>query len=215
VSQPGNRGCRIEAPGKLDKDLGEFWSVNPWQIAADGHNLSAFERDRVFLNVGGKAFLEISYLTGADNEGDGRGVVAADFFNTGRLDLLLRQVGGGPLVLYENRFPQRHYLEVTLRGRKGKSNRQGVGARLEAVAGGLRQVREMYPTCGTMTSQGPNRAHFGLGDAAVVERLTVRWPSGRVQELRDIRADRHVVIDEDREGDAAIETVVPGHAVRP
>jgi hypothetical protein len=213
VSQPGNRDCCIKAPGKLDKDLGEFWSENPWRISSEGHNLSAFERDRVFLNVKGKAFLEISYLTGADNEGDGRGVVAADFFNTGRLDVLLRQVGGGPLVLYENRFPQRHYLEVTLRGRK--SNRQGVGARLEAVAGGQRLVREMYPACGTFHSQGPDVVHFGLGDAATVERLTVRWPSGKVQELHGLRADRHIVVDEGAEGNDAVRTVVPGQIISP
>ena len=213
MSQPGNRDCCIDAPGKLDHELGEFWATNPWRIDREGHNLSAFERDRVFLNVGGKAFLEVGHLTGADNEGDGRGVVAADFFNSGRLGLLLRQAGGGPLVLYENRFPQRHYLGVTLRGTK--SNRQGVGARLVAEAGGLRQTREMYPVCATYSSQGPNRVHFGLGDAAVVSRLTVRWPSGRVQELRDVRADRHVVIDEDAEGESAVRTVTPGRPMRP
>src|SRR5262249_23257038 len=202
VSQPCDRLCRIDAPGAVDPDLKEFWVENPWQIMAMGHNLSAYERKRAFLNAKGKAFLEISHLTGADTAAAGRSVVAADFFNTGRLDLIVRQVGGGPLMLYENRFPQKHYLKVSLRGRE--SNRQGVGARITAVANGLTQLREMYPY-NTYRSQTPNIAHFGLGAAATVERLTIRWPSGKVQELRDVKADRHIVVDEER---GIIETVV-------
>src|SRR5437588_12600126 len=154
--------CNIKAPGEIDADLREFWVEDPWQIIAMGHNLSAYERKRAFLNAEGKAFLDISHLTGADNDSDGRSVVAADFFNTGRLDLIVRQVGGGPLMLYENRFPQRHYLKVSLRG--SQSNRQGIGARITAVANGLSQIREMYPY-NAYRSQAPNIVHFGLGDA--------------------------------------------------
>src|SRR5262245_53370874 len=212
VSQPCDRLCRIDAPGAVDPDLKEFWVENPWQIMAMGHNLSAYERKRAFLNAKGKAFLEISHLTGADNDGDGRSVVAADFSNTGRLDLIVRQVGGGPLLLYENRFPQRHSLKVSLRGHK--SNRAGVGARLTAVVGGRSLVREMYPS-NTYRSQAPNIVHFGLGDAEIVDRLTIRWPSGQVQELRGLKADRHVIIDEEKEGVQAVEAVVPGQTIRP
>ena len=203
MSQPCDRLCQIEAPGEVDADLREFWVENPWQIMALGHNLSAYERKRAFLNVRGQAFLDISHLTRADNDGDGRSVVAADFFNTGRLDLIVRQVGGGALLLYENRFPQKHFLKVSLRGHA--SNRQGIGARLTAVVRGQPRVREMYPA-NTYRSQAPNIVHFGLGDADAVDRLTIRWPSGKVQELRDVKADRHILIEEGRDG---IETIRP------
>jgi hypothetical protein len=203
VSQPCERHGDIAAPGPIDSELKEFWAENPWQIIAQGHNLSAFERKRAYLNAEGRAFLDISHLTGADNDGDGRSVVAADFGNTGRLDLIVRQVGGGPLLLYENRFPQRHYLKVSLRGRR--SNRAGVGARLTAVVGGRSLVRELYP-CNSFRSQAPNIVHFGLGDAEEVQRLTIRWPSGRVQQLRRLKGDRHIVVDEDKEGAQAVET---------
>ena len=65
-------------------------------------------------------------MTGTDNDGDGRCVVAGDFRNNGQLDLVVRQVGGGPVLLYENEFPKAHYLTVSLRGTK--SNRLGIGA---------------------------------------------------------------------------------------
>jgi hypothetical protein len=209
VSQPGDRRSRIAAPGRIDDQLKEFWVDNPWQIIPQGHNLSAFERKRAYLNVKGQAFLEISHLTGADNDGDGRSVVAADFANTGRLDLIVRQVGGGPLLLYENRFPQRHYLKVSLRGQK--SNRQGIGARLTALAGGQPIVREMFPS-NSYRSQSPNIVHFGLADAQTVERLTIRWPSGKSQVLRDLKGDRHIIVDEGKEGAEAVETIHPRRA---
>src|SRR5262249_22785314 len=155
----------------------------------------------------GQAFLDISYLTGADNDGDGRSVVAGDFRNNGQLDLVVRQVGGGSLLVYENCFPRRHYLKVSLRGTR--SNRQGVGARLIATAGGQPLVRELYPI-NSFRSQMPNLVHFGLGEATKVDRLTIRWPSGKVQEFTDVVADRHILVDEGLEGSAAVQTVVPG-----
>jgi hypothetical protein len=209
VSQPFDRGAKVPAPGKLDLNLGEFWVENPWEIVRGGHNLSCYERNRTYLNVRGREFLEISHLTGADNEGDSRSAVAADFRNNGRLDVVLRQVGGGPVVVYENRFPQKHYLKVSLRG--GKSNRQGLGARLTATVRGQPLVREMYPH-NTYRSQAPNIVHFGLGDADRVERLVIRWPSGLEQVLTDVAADRHLLVEE---GEAAVETVVPGQAMPP
>ena len=212
VSQPWHRGACCPLPGKLDSSLNEFWSENPWDIITQGHNLSAYERKRAFLNVRGRDFLDISALTGADGDGDGRCAVAGDFRNNGQLDLVLRQSGGGPVLLYENRFPRRHYLEVSLRGRS--SNRLGIGARLTAVAGGQTLVRELYPL-NSFRSQMPSVVHFGLGEATRVERLTIRWPSGREQHLTDLAADRHILVDEAKEGNAAVETVVPGQTSAP
>jgi hypothetical protein len=212
VSQPGNRSGEVALPGKLDRALGEFWVSNPWQIADNGHNLSAFERNRFFLNVRGQDFLDVSHLSGADSDGDGRAVVAADFRNVGMLDLMVRQAGGGALLLYENRLPRRHYLKVTLRGRR--SNRQGIGARLVAEVKGRQIVRELFPA-NTYLSQAPALAHFGLAGDAAVDRLTVRWPSGKMQVLRRVRGDRHIVVAEGTDGDDAIETVVPGKTIAP
>jgi hypothetical protein len=212
VSQPSKRAASTAAPGQLDPTLGEFWVNNPWDIVKEGHNLSAFERSRTWLNLHGRGFLDVSFLSGADDDGDGRSVVAADFRNNGRLDLVVRKAGGRPLQLYENNFPQRHYLEVTLRGTRG--NRQGVGARLVAEVAGQRLVRELYPL-NSFRSQAPNIVHFGLGDHDRVERLTVRWPSGEEQVLTDLAGDRHVVVEEGKQGSAAVEAVVPGEAIRP
>ena len=212
MSQPSKRSADIPAPGRLDASLNEFWVSNPWDITKQGHNLSAFERSRTWLNLRGQGFMDVSALSGADDDGDGRCVVAGDFRNIGRLDVLVRKVGGRPLQLYENNFPQRHYLKVTLRGTRG--NRQGIGARLVAVVKSQQLVREMYPQ-NSNRSQMPNIVHFGLGEHERVERLTIRWPSGAEQVLTDLPGDRHIVVEEGKEGSAAVETVVPGQIIRP
>lgn len=212
MSQPCDRNCSVPLPGKLDSSLREFWVGNPWEIVSNGHNLSAFERNRAYLNAGGADFVEVSHLTGADSDGDGRSAVAADFRNVGMPDLIVRQAGGGPLILFENRLPRKNYLTVSLRGHT--SNRRGIGARLTAVVGSKQIVRELFPANG-FYSQAPAQVHYGLGAAAGVEKLTVRWPSGRVQELADLAGGRHVVIDEGKDGPSAVETVVPGTVVPP
>jgi hypothetical protein len=190
----------------LDPSLKEFWSTNPWDIVTGGHNLSAFERDRMWFNIRGKHFLDVSYLSGTDNDGDGRGVVAADFRNCGQMDLIVRHVSGGPVLLYENKMPRKHYLTVSLRGTK--SNKRGIGARLVAKANGQQIVRELYANNSFM-GQAPPQVHFGLAEATKLDELSVLWPSGETQLFTNITADRHIVITEGKDGNDAIETVIP------
>jgi enediyne biosynthesis protein E4 len=208
VSQPGTRNCSIEQPGELDAELGEFWAGSTWEIFQK-HNLSCFERNRAYLNAGGESFVDISHLTGSDTDGDSRAVIPFDYNSDGRIDLAVRQAGGGPLLLYENDFPSHNYLKIVLRGRK--SNRLAVGARVEAFAGKRRIVREAYPA-NTFRSQAPMMVHIGLDNAQTVDRLVVRWPTGVEQEWRDIAGNRLIVVTE---GESSIETAIPGETISP
>ncbi len=212
MSQPCDRNCNVELPGTLDQKLNEFWVGNPWEIVTHGHNLSAFERNRVYLNVNGNQFLDVSHLSGADNDGDGRAVVAADFRNRGLPDLIVRQAGGGSLLLYENQLPPAGYLTVSLRGQA--SNRQGIGARVIARVQDRDIVRELFPAAG-LFSQAPSHIHLGIGSATTIDKLTIRWPSGKVQEFNDLKANRHILIDENLSGAEAIVTVQPGNVMKP
>lgn len=192
MSQPFQRGCQVPAPAKLDDELGEFWSGNPFDIAKD-HNLSGYERNRTYLNAGGTNFVDISHLTGADSDGDGRCVVATDVDNDGRQDLIVRQAGGGALKVFHNRFPKKNWLRVTLRGTK--SNRQGIGARLIAQIDGRQIVRELYPV-NSYRSQSPAEVHFGLGDGQEVDSLSILWPSGSRQKLTKVAVNQRLMVEE-------------------
>ena len=85
-----------------------------------------------------------------------------------------------------------HWLMLRL-GRK--SNRDGIGARITVRAGPLSQVQEVKRTVRIYSASDP-RAHFGLGDAVKADLVRVEWPSGKVEEFRDVPADRHYLVDE-------------------
>ncbi|MDB4614515.1 ASPIC/UnbV domain-containing protein [bacterium] len=191
---------QIPALGKIDEDAGEFWVENPFMMPANGDNLSAYERNCIFVNVDGENFLDASFASDADIDSDSRTVISADFDNDGAMDLLVGSVGGGPLRLFKNNMKQGHYLRIDLVGTK--SNRFGVGSRIIAKVGDRQIVRDAFPAGGFM-GVGPTQLNFGLGGAEVVDTLTVRWPTGETQEFANIQTDQTIEITE---GEAEIAT---------
>ena len=195
VTQPFDRSAVCEAPGDPDRQLGEFWEDDPWSIAFK-HNLSAYERNRLFLNRKGEGFTDVSYVSDADVDGDSRSAVAIDFDRDGDQDIALRQVGDKPLILFRNDIRSDNWLKISLRGTT--SNRLGIGARVTATVGGRIIVRELYPI-NTFNSQGESALHFGLGDAAQVDNLEVQWPGAARQIFNKIKANQHIMIVEDHD----------------
>jgi hypothetical protein len=86
-----------------------------------------------------------------------------------------------------------HWIGIRLMGTK--SNRDGIGSRVEIESGALRQMDEVRSGASYL-SQSDLRLHLGLGAARRVDRLTVRWPSGTVDTVRGIAADHHVLVKE-------------------
>ncbi|MBC8353208.1 MAG: CRTAC1 family protein [Planctomycetes bacterium] len=192
MSQPLDRNCTHPQLGELDEAAGEFWIGNPFQIAAQGENLSAYERNRLYLNVDGESFVDSSFAAGADIDSDSRSVIATDFNNDGAIDLLVGSVGGGPLRLFLNQVPQQKRLQLTLEGRA--SNRLAIGTRVVARIGDRQVVRDVFPVNGFM-GQSPPVVDLGLGEADRIEELTIRWPSGTVQVVEDVQlgSPQHLV----------------------
>jgi len=96
--------------------------------------------------------------------------------------------------VYRNETPdQGTWLQIDLAGRA--SNRHGVDAQLEIATGDRRQLRDVR-TGTSYQSQGAMSAHFGLAAAVVVDRLAVRWPSGKRQLLERLPVNRRVRIGE-------------------
>ena len=201
MSQPYNRRAIVPAAGDLDSEYGAYWIGNPWLIASSNRNLSSYERNRFYLNLGGSAFVDVSFVSGADSDADARSIAVGDYNNDGRPDLFVRNAGGGAVQLFENRVPAGHWLKVSLRGTR--SNGLGVGARLVAhLADGTTLTRELYPA-DTFKSQSPHYVHFGLGAHDHVQRLLVHWPSGHTDKLDNVKADRHLRIVEGSANDGS------------
>lgn len=179
------------APRKLNDKLGEFWLQNPFDFQRlKGFNLSMFERNRLFLNQGEFVFADLSYASGTDLDADSRTVAVGDLNEDGRPDLIVRSVGGGPLRILLNRFPNDNSLQVTLRG--SQSNRDGIGARLVLECGGRTLHRDQFPA-NSYSSQSANETIFGLSDYRGPLKLTITWPSGAVQVLENLKAGRMLI----------------------
>ena len=61
MTRPLDRNARLPELGRVDREAGEFWVENPFDITSGGYNLSAFERNRLYLNLGGLSFLDASF----------------------------------------------------------------------------------------------------------------------------------------------------------
>ncbi len=154
---------------------------------------------RLYVNLGNGKF-ERAWV-GTPTTGDYGTFYAAswgDYDNDGFLDLFGAKVDMSGSSVYRNNLPHtgnaNHWLKIRCEGRV--SNRDAIGAkvRVKAVIGGqerwqLRQI--LFPGCG-----GPLLAHFGLGDAPQVDLLRVEWPSGIVQEFRDLAVDQFKTVKE-------------------
>jgi hypothetical protein len=159
----------------------------------ENRSLSGYERSRVLLNRGTRGFADVAEAVGVRDRYDGRSVAMADLSNRGVLDLLVANQSG-PLLLYRNEVaPGRHWIQLRLVGTHG--NRSAVGAQVTASWKDSRQVQVVDGGSG-FCSQNQRRLHFGLGDADLVERVRIRWPSGCEQELVNLAVDRLHVIEE-------------------
>jgi hypothetical protein len=127
-------------------------------------------------------------------------VACFDYDRDGDVDLFVAN-NNGPSRLFRNDGGNAgHYLEVALRGLGG--NTEAIGARVWVTAGGVTQLREI--TAGSnFVSQNPAEAHFGLGGAATVDELRVRWPDGEEHVLGPLAADRLLVLDQAELGQPA------------
>ena len=116
-----------------------------------------------------------------------RGLAVADFFNDGNVDLLIENLDGAPTLLRNKGVAGNHWVSFELQGTK--SNRLAIGARVTLTAGGMTQMDEVR-SGGSYLSQNDLRIHFGLAKSARIDKVEIRWPSGRVEEIRDFAADR-------------------------
>jgi enediyne biosynthesis protein E4 len=173
-------------------------------LIAQGHDMDNVElttpnlryREPVALirNIAGK-FQDVGSLGGSvfKEPWVGRGMAIGDINNDGRLDAVVTTNDGGVHILRNETPVDNHWLMVKLRGHR--SNRDGIGAEVKVTTAKGIQLQTVT-TAGSYLSSSDRRVHFGLGSETVIQRLEIRWPSGTLQTLKDVRADQIMLVDE-------------------
>jgi hypothetical protein len=180
------------------------------EVERHGLDETYAQRSLVFRNRGDGGFTNVSATAGPalTTPWAGRGAAFGDYDGDGLVDVLVTTVNDRPRLLRNESPAAGHWLAVRLVG--ARSNRDGLGARITVSAGGRRQVWDVGGG-GSYLSQSDLRAHFGLGAAAVAG-LEVKWPSGALDRLDSVVADRVVVIEE---GKGAVPQGAPPAPARP
>jgi hypothetical protein len=176
-------------------------------LITQGHDMDNIEmvsprlryREPMLLvrNVGGK-FVDVSSISGdIFNEAwVGRGMAIGDIDNDGRIDAVVSTNGGPAHVLLNRTVTDNHWITLHLTGHK--SNRDGIGALVKLTTAQGSQWVTLTTSSGYLSASDP-RVHFGMGASAIADSIEIRWPSGIVQTLTNVKGDRQIQVDEPAE----------------
>jgi enediyne biosynthesis protein E4 len=149
----------------------------------------------LFHGLGKDRYDDISRDAGAvlNDRTVARGACFADYDNDGKMDAFVVNLGDRGKLVHNISQNTGHWVAIRLKGTK--SNRDGIGAKVEVFAGAKRELQERVAGSGYL-SQNDARLHFGLGKAAMIDKIVVRWPSGTEQTLTQQPVDRVLTVEE-------------------
>ena len=154
------------------------------------------QRPLVFHNERDGNFSEIPAVKGTALAEiiSGRGAAFGDLFNNGKIDVVISQMDGAPVLLKNVNPDHHHWVELKLTGGP-KSPRDAVGATVYLTANGIRQRQDVI-SGGSYVSTSDPRPHFGLGDATDAGTAEIHWPSGARETIKIPAVDRIYAITE-------------------
>jgi hypothetical protein len=165
-------------------------------FVANGNAHHEYTEDAVLARNDGKGvFVDVARRAGDyfQTKWVGRGATWADFDDDGHVDVVVVDTSGVPHVLRNEGVAGHGWLKVDARTKGAK--RTAIGARVTVAAAGRKQFQDVIGVNGYL-SQGDARAHFGLGPAATVDSVTVRWPDGSTDEWKDVKANQVLRVEQ-------------------
>jgi hypothetical protein len=149
----------------------------------------------LFRNHGNMTFEDVSATAGAGFLAPAahRGAAFGDLNNDGRIDAVVSVLNGPPKILINRTANNEHWILLNLIG--VKSNRDGLGTKIKLTTARGTQSNHATTAVG-YNSSSDKRVHFGLGDAAIIDQIELRWPSGIRQVLKNVKADQVLTVTE-------------------
>jgi hypothetical protein len=154
------------------------------------------QANAVFQNLQDGTFRDVSTQAGPDMQvrAAHRGCAFGDLNNDGKIDVVVSAIGDHAELLYNTTTNNNHWILLQTIG--VKSNRDGIGTRIKVTGeSGLVQYNHVT-TAGSFASSSDKRVHFGLGRDTRIKEIELRWPSGRIQVLQNVKADQLLKITE-------------------
>ncbi|HZP17115.1 MAG TPA: CRTAC1 family protein [Terriglobales bacterium] len=141
---------------------------------------------QLFRNLGDGAFEDISSVLAEFGSKSRRGSAFGDLNNDGNVDIVVSDIDGPPELLLNENANHNHRVLFKLVGIR--SNRMAVGSKVTVTAGKLVQTAEVRAGGSYLSSNDP-RLHFGLASETKMDQVTIRWPGGQTEMLKDVPAD--------------------------
>ena len=153
------------------------------------------EPPQILRNLGNGRFADVTPGAGPalSRRIVGRALCTGDLDNDGKIDMVAEDLEGPPLILQNISPDAESWLSIRLVGKA--CNRDGQGAIVTCTAGGRKQVK-LDTTGGSYYSANDPRVHFGLGPARKIDSLTVRWPGGKEQAVKDVSINKEIEVKE-------------------
>lgn len=153
---------------------------------------SYFERNQLFSNLrNGRFALIPNEESGLIEPRSSRGAAFADLHRNGRMNAVVNNIDNQPFLYDYARPSSGHWVRFKLVG--VNCNRDAIGARISLTASGLTQMDEIRSS-GSFVSSSDVRLHFGVGDATVIEKISICWPNGTTEQHTGLAVDREHVI---------------------
>ena len=153
------------------------------------------QEDQLFENLGNGKFKDVSTESGKYflQEFVGRGACLGDYDNDGDIDIFVLNLNNHSVFLRNNNRTQNNWLTLNLIGTI--SNRDGIGARIKLTSGDKLQIAQKKSTSGYLSQNDP-RIHFGLAKNDIAEKIEIKWPSGKLQILDNVKANQILTVKE-------------------